>query len=536
MSKSKSTGFWSYLSRKLTRRGSLATAHEVEELRKEVLKLRRQVTGTQPWRSASMPQQAPKDEGELFLHAWKMGCDGEPGSAIKLLDQRADSVKRVDELRIVQAAIAYRVKWDGDALFFLEMAVDAANPARTTLYWGPTAIISNSYWSRAMKEGGWDSKTLMWDVSHINHASDFDLLVENVMPSWLVFKDREEMFSHAYLPHMLAFLHVIRHASVIHVPVTGSFLGMTRLWPHETVLFRRAGVKTVLLPYGGDYYCYSRVEDPCVRYGLLANYPELARKESDTQARLSHWQQGADCVLSGYMVDAMGRWDVTTFNFFHIDTRLWPAAQEYSKADGRNGPVSVVHTPNHRGFKGTEFLLQAAEDLRAEGLQIDLRLLERVPNSEVRRVMQQSDILAEQFIATAYAMSGMEGMACGLPVMANLESEYYTKVFRRYSFLNECPILSTKPETLKHHLRLLVTRPDLRAELGRAGRAYVEKYHSFEAARHLFGSIYDRILHGKEVDLINLFHPLTSESARSRPPVPHPLVENRLPADSPFLR
>jgi glycosyltransferase involved in cell wall biosynthesis len=191
--------------------------------------------------------------------------------------------------------------------------------------------------------------------------------------------------------------------------------------------------------------------------------------------------------------------------------------------------VSVVHTPNHRGFKGTEFLLRAVEELKNEGLQIDLRLLERVPNAEVRRIVAETDILAEQFIATAYAMSGMEGMACGLPVMANLDSEYYTQVFRRYSFLNECPILSTTPETLRDNLRLLVNQPALREQLGRAGREYVEKYHSFEAARYLFGKIYDRILHGKEVDLIGLFHPLTSEFARTRPPVQHPLVNGALP-------
>ena len=38
-------------------------------------------------------------------------------------------------------------------------------------------------------------------------------------------------------------------------------------------------------------------------------------------------------------------------------------------------------------------------------------------------------------------------MASGLPVLANLDHEAYTTVFRRYAFLNECPILSSSPET-----------------------------------------------------------------------------------------
>ena len=98
--------------------------------------------------------------------------------------------------------------------------------------------------------------------------------------------------------------------------------------------------------------------------------------------------------------------------------------------------------------------MDAVEKLKVKGLKIELVLLEKVPNDRVRELMQECDILAEQFIATAYAFSGIEGMASGLPVMANLESEYYTRVYRRYSFLNECPILSTTPETLEQNLEL----------------------------------------------------------------------------------
>jgi hypothetical protein len=147
--------------------------------------------------------------------------------------------------------------------------------------------------------------------------------------------------------------------------------------------------------------------------------------------------------------------------------------------------------------------------------------------------MQTVDILAEQFIGIGYALSAIEGMASGLPVMANLEHEAYTRVYRRYGFLDECPVLSTSPETLVDNLRALVTDPALRETLGRASRAFAEKYHSYEMARYLFGSIHDRIVHGKDVDLINLFHPLKSEYNRRTPLIAHPLNENRLPSDKP---
>jgi hypothetical protein len=267
-----------------------------------------------------------------------------------------------------------------------------------------------------------------------------------------------------------AFLYILRNAKAVHLPFTGGPLGRTRWWRLEPWLLRRAGIRMILLPYGGDSYLYSRLADPMLRHALLLSYPAAARRETALAERVQFWIERADAVINAYMLDAFGRWDVLVPSPFCIDVRQWKPKTKYSTADGRNGAVRVLHTPNHRGFKGTEFLVAAVETLRAEGLDVDLVLLERVPNERVREVMQSVDILAEQFIATAYALSGIEGLASGLPVMANLDSEYYTRIFRRYSFLDECPIVSTTPETLVANLRALVTHPDLRRELGVAGQ------------------------------------------------------------------
>jgi glycosyltransferase involved in cell wall biosynthesis len=395
---------------------------------------------------------------------------------------------------------------------------------RKELLWGPTPIISNKYWSRAMRDAGWDSKTLMYAyIRSINQREDYDLLFEDVVPRWVFPRTVGKA-----LADYFALLYMIQNASAVHLPFSGGPLGETRLWRLEAYLFRRAGIRTVVMAYGADAYMYSRVSDPSLRHGLLLSYPRFARTESQIARRVRYWAEHADIILCGPMIDGMSRWDVPMFSVISIDTEEWTPKPTSSWYNGTDGPVKVIHTPNHRGFKGTEFLVQAVEELKAEGLKVELVLLEGVQNSEVRRLMQEADILAEQFIQ-GYALSAIEGMASGLPVMSNLESEHYTRAFRRYAFLNECPIVSTSPETLKRNLRALVTDPALREQLGRAGRQYVEKYHSYETARYLFGSIYEKILGGKDVDLMNLFHPLKSEYNRRRPLVEHPLVESRLP-------
>lgn len=394
---------------------------------------------------------------------------------------------------------------------------------REQLIWGPVPILNNKYWSNAMKKAGYKSITYMNGCYSINKKGDFD----------------KYFFNKGHLGRVLnilqfnnyfAFCYCIRHCSVIHIPYTGGFLGGTPLEKIEAELLHLANIKIVVLPYGSDFYRYSRILDKSLTAGLLTSYPEYARMEKIIDRRVEYWNARADFIGSGFQLDGMGRWDAMVFSFLIIDTEYITFSSKKYVADGVNGRVRIVHTPNHRGAKGTEFLTNAVEELQRDGLNVELILLEHRTNDEVLELLRNSDILAEQFIITGYALSALEGMATGLPVLSNLENEEYTRVFRRYSYLNECPILSTTPETLKENLRILVTHPDLRKELGLAGRKYVEKYHSYSTAKYLFGNIYEKLLNDNNVDLMGLFHPLKSEYVKNNK-ILHPLIENKLPKD-----
>ena len=377
-----------------------------------------------------------------------------------------------------------------------------------------------------MSEACWQSKTLMHDFYSINKKDDYDLYFDDVTPRWLSPK-----ILRASLTPYFAFAYIVRHASVVHLPFSGGALGTTPVWHWEAALLRWADVRVVAMTYGADAYLYSQVQDSSLRNALLVSYPLAGKQESQIAERVKYWTHNADIVLCGFMIDGISRWDVPINNMVSVSMDEWNAKTRYSFNDGTNGIVKILHAPNHRGYKGTEFLIQAIEELKAKNLQIELVLLERVTNEEVKQMMQDVDILVEQLIVTAYGLNAIEGMASGLPVLSNLEQENYTRIFRRYAFLNECPIVSTAPETIARNLEALVRNPELRRQLGEAGREYAEKYHSYETAQYLFGSIYEKILNGKDVDLMNLFHPLKSEYNKRRPFVSHPLKESHLPEE-----
>jgi len=394
-------------------------------------------------------------------------------------------------------------------------------PRRTPprLFWGPVPIISVKYWSRALRPD-FDSDTFVWDYySQINRREDFDHYPGDLFGKWT-----------KPLWPQLGFLWALGKYDIFHVPCSGGLLGVTPFWRLEAPLLRMAGRKVVVLPYGADAYCYSRIRSLSWQHGLLVNYPENARIEPQIERRIRYWEKWADALIPTLMgPDGFARWDVLTPSYVSIDLEEWKHKTSDNGHDGVKGLVKICHTPNHRGIKGTEFLVSAVKRLKERGLQVELVLLENVQNQEVRRFLhEEADILAEQFLSQGYALSAIEGMATGLPVLGSLGSRNVTAHFRRFSFLDECPVISSSPEDLESDLEILVTHPELRHKLGQAGRLYVEKYHSPEAARHMFGSVYERIWDGKLVDLINLFHPLKSNYRKSQPVVEHPLVNNRI--------
>lgn len=389
---------------------------------------------------------------------------------------------------------------------------------------GTTPIISYTYWSKALKEMLPNTITLMNGVySVINDKSDFDLYFSDVTPR--VFT----CFDSCYIRNFFALLFLIRNAKLFVTCYDSVCLG-GYFRPFEIIIFRVAKVKTVLCCYGGDIFMYSRVKDASLQHALQLSYPNQAINELKIQRNVEIKNKYADFVMTPtFSINGIGRWDLLVPQSNVVDEKLWNAKKAYSYSTGQNNEIIICHAPNHRGFKGTEFIINAVEELILEGFNIKFILIEKKKNCEVKEIFKTADILVEQLIANGYGLNAVEGMASGLPVISNLSSFFISQVYRRYSFLNECPIVSGAPENIKDVLRVLIMSPSLREELGKAGRQYAEKYHSYKASQYMFGAIYDKIIRGKNIDLMNLFHPILSEYNKSMPFVKHPLINSQIP-------
>ena len=387
------------------------------------------------------------------------------------------------------------------------------------IVWGSDPIISNSYWSNSMEQIGFFSKTFTTDFyPSINKRSDWDFIIS----------EKYKLIPPIFKP-FFAFIESLFKYDVFFIPFNGFFLGFSPVRFFQHKIFKLANKKIIVIPYGSDSYVYRRIRSTSTIHGLMLSYPRSARIQNEIAKNVDYWIENADVVVPGIMgPDGFGRWDVLTPPPWCIDLNLWNKSNKNSIADGKEMKVVIAHCPNHKGFKGSEFIESAICALKQEGYLIEYLILEKVQNNEIRRFFYEHvDILVEQIICTGHGFNAIEGMASGLPTISNLENEDYILPFRRWSFFNECPLVSGTPENLVDVLRKLITRPELRKELGRAGREYVEKYHGFDSAQYLFTNIINYV-YGRNDTLINLYHPILGEYTNRSPKIQHPLVNNRI--------
>jgi hypothetical protein len=251
-------------------------------------------------------------------------------------------------------------------------------------------------------------------------------------------------------------------------------------------LIRMVGIRTIMVPHGMDiFYRDARV----TRYDWVGraqrDYPawDLREQRALAMRRTQLWCRHADLVIGADSTcnRFLPRRDVD-FKWFPVDCdSLRPAERAHG------GPPVVVHAPQHRAIKGTDYLQSAITHMADCGIPVELRLMERVARDEALVRYAEADIIADQFCMGAYGMFALEGLALGKPVLTYLDQEHLgDPVFN-------LPIVNTNPENIDRVLAVLLQVHELRLRIGRAGRAAVERYQSIEALAEVWTQLYHHV-------------------------------------------
>lgn len=149
-----------------------------------------------------------------------------------------------------------------------------------------------------------------------------------------------------------------------------------------------------------------------------------------------------------------------------IDLENFPVTEQPS-----NQRPLIVHAPSNKQVKGSDFVLKAVAELKAEGLDFDFQMVEHLPNAEALDLYRRADIVIDQLLIGWYGVLAMEGMAMGKAVIAYIRDDLLGY------FTNDMPLINANPDNITSVLRATIQDRDLRGEIGRRARAFVESVH-----------------------------------------------------------
>lgn len=341
---------------------------------------------------------------------------------------------------------------------------------------GPEPLINNVYHKRALAKAGYRAETFVNQVFFI--TDDFDYRADLAIP-------RPLFFLRGY---WLCVRALFRYR-VLYIYFNGGPLMFKPLWWRiEPLLYRLAGIRTVVMPYGGDVQDMTRSPNLLFKHAMSVDYPGHRLRRHRIDRLIDVWTRWGSHVIAGVeWVDYLYYWDTLMLGHFSIDTADWPLL---TPARGGSGALRVLHAPNHRAVKGTDHFIRAVEELRAEGVDVELRLLERVSNERIREAIAEADVIADQLVVGWYAMFALEAMASGRPVLCYLRPDLL-ELYEKVGLLRdgEMPIVACDPLTVKATLRRLAEHREELARIGIRSRAFVEAHHSIEVVGAVFGRI-----------------------------------------------
>lgn len=146
-----------------------------------------------------------------------------------------------------------------------------------------------------------------------------------------------------------------------------------------------------------------------------------------------------------------------------------------------------------RNIKGSPYVLNAIERLRAEGHPVEYMYIENKPSNQMRFYQVQADIVVEQLIYGWWGSTGVETMALGKPVVCYIRPAWKAFFLRTFPEYSSLPIVEADTTSIYDVLKKLVMDPELRAIKGAESRRFAETHFDPERNAKAFAEVLESL-------------------------------------------
>lgn len=351
---------------------------------------------------------------------------------------------------------------------------------------GSIPLINSIYHKKAMKLYGYKVQTFAaytWFIT-----SDFDVVF---------CKDGNNYLKKVIGVYRTIF-HSLLHYKCLFIYSNGVFMLRNPIISAlEPYLLKLSNTKIVTMQYGADVQLLERTKNFLFKNMACKDYPQsyiYRYGVADIRREVDKWTRFSNHIISGNdWIEYVPFWNTLMLSHFAYDVKNTPIAPIIPTPD----EYILLHAPNHRNIKGTQVFIDAVEVLKSRGYNVRLQLLEKLPNNEILKAIDNCFLVCDQLVIGWYAMFAIEAMSRGKPCVCYIREDFkdfYTKTGLIEK--GELPLINCEydVESVADAIEELIKDKAKYIRTCTKSREFVEKHHSLEYIGSVFDSIYKQVV------------------------------------------
>ncbi|WP_324823953.1 glycosyltransferase [Sinanaerobacter sp. ZZT-01] len=303
---------------------------------------------------------------------------------------------------------------------------------------------------RMLKNNGVDAKALNYIPKHSECTSDYEMDINSLENGAMILERTIDTAAKLIPQYDIFHFH---HSSSLHFK------------QHDLAIIKDLNKKLVV------EYCAENVRTS-EKAAQLSPYVQLSsEKDLEIFRKLEVFSKYASCCIAqDYEVYEYVK---DFFDDIHIISPFvrMPTLSEISRPSKTSHKFIISHCAENSHTAGTSHILKVMEELKYQ-YQFDFKLIKKAPLEQVQTVYQSSDLIIGELYGGTYSRYVIGAMASGKPVMG------YISDFMKEKYPKELPLIPTSPESFKSDLEKILKNKDMLNEIGKAGPAFVHKYHN----------------------------------------------------------
>ena len=142
-----------------------------------------------------------------------------------------------------------------------------------------------------------------------------------------------------------------------------------------------------------------------------------------------------------------------------------------------NKKFKIIHAPTNREAKGSYFILKALERLKTRYNNIEIQIIENIPNQKAIELYKKADIVIDQVLIGWYGGFGVEVMKMGKPLGVFIREEDLKFIPNQMAKDLKESIININPRNIEEKLSEFIENPMLLKHKSNSGIQYVKKWH-----------------------------------------------------------